>query len=534
MRERMEKRYNVVMVAKRFVCFAVVTLCLAVRFCCAGQIVYPFENDKWSVPESVLDRHVLAGLSAKGIEPAPSCSDEVFLRRIYLDIIGMVPEPEDVKEFLKNSHPDKRSILIDSLVERNEFAEYWSLKWCDILRVKAEFPINLWPNAVQAYHRWILSSLKENKPYDLFARQILTASGSNFRVPQVNFYRAVQGRDPSSIAGAAVLTFMGARLENMPETTISDMSTFFSRVAYKSTREWKEEIVYFKPAEEAVEVTFPDGTKLSIPADRDPRIVFADWLITPDNPYFAKNIVNRIWSWLMGRGIIHEPDDIRKGNPASNPQLLAYLEKELVSSNYDLRHIYRLILNSRTYQQSSISRSTNPDAEKLFAYYPVRRLDAEVLLDMLCRIGGGGEEYVSPIPEPFTVIPKYQRNVLLSDGSITGPFLELFGRPSRDTGRESERNNHISDAQQRYLLNSSDIQRRIQSSEKLRKIILASRNSPKETIENIYLFMLSRYPTAGEIAAAGEYFRIEGIQKGEAVQDFVWALINNKEFIYRH
>ncbi|MBN1445166.1 MAG: DUF1553 domain-containing protein [Candidatus Omnitrophica bacterium] len=523
------------MTVKKFACLATAALCLSVRLCGAGQIVSPFESAEWSVPESVLDKHVLAGLRAKGIEPAPSCSDEVFLRRAYLDIIGMVPEPEDVKEFLKDTSPDKRSALIDFLLESNEFAEYWSLKWGDILRVKAEFPINLWPNAVQAYHRWILSSLKENKPYDIFVRQMLTSSGSNFREPQVNFYRALQGRGPSSIAGAVALTFMGMRPENAPEQTVSGMSAFFSRVAYKSTKEWKEEIVYCKPAEGTIEAVFPDGTKVSIPADRDPRIVFADWLITPDNPWFAKNIVNRIWSWLMGRGIIHEPDDIRKDNPASNPQLLAYLEKELVSSNYNLRHIYRLILNSRTYQQSSIPRSTDPDAERLFAYYPVRRLDAEVLLDMLCRIGGGGEEYVSPIPEPFTVTPRYQRNVLLSDGSITGPFLELFGRPSRDTGKESERNNNITDAQQRYLINSSDIQRRIQSSEKLRKIILlALRNSPKEAIDNIYLFMLSRYPTAEEIAAAGEYFSIEGIQKTEAVQDFVWALINNKEFIYRH
>ena len=521
------------MSTRKFVLGAVATVFIAIRWCVCADFAIPFESSQWTLPETTLDRHVLEGLRAEGIEPSASCSDSVFVRRVYLDIIGIPPEPEDVKAFLEDRSPGKRALLIEDLMARDEFAEYRSLKWCDILRVKSEFPIKLWPNAVQAYHRWILESLRENKPYDVFARQMLTSSGSNFRVPQVNFYRAVQGRDASSMASAAALTFMGTRLENMPGQAVSGMAAFFSKVAFKSTREWKEEIVYMKPSEAPVEAVFPDGRKVLIPADRDPRDVFADWLITPENPWFARNIVNRIWSWLMGRGIIHEPDDIRQDNPPSNPELLAYLEKELVNSGYDLNHIYRLILNSRTYQQSSIPASNNPDAEKLFAYYPVRRLEAEVLLDMLCEIGGKGEEYVSPIPEPFTVIPEYRRNVLLADGSITGPFLELFGRPSRDTGRESERNNAISDAQHRYLLNSSDIQRRIRSSRKLRKIIANSRRG-QDVLENIYLFMVSRYPAPEEIEAAGEYFRTEGIKKHEAVQDIVWSLINSKEFLYRH
>ncbi|HNS32335.1 MAG TPA: DUF1553 domain-containing protein, partial [bacterium] len=277
-----------------------------------------------------------------------------------------------------------------------------------------------------------------------------------------------------------------------------------------------------------------DWTEVEIPQGSDPRVVFADWLIRPENPWFNKNIVNRVWSWFMGRGIVHEPDDIRDSNPASNPELLAYLEKELVRSKYDLKHIYRLILNSRTYQQSSIPRSSSPEAEKLFAYYPVRRLDAEVLLDILCKMGGRGEEYISPIPEPFTVIPRYNRNVTLADGSITGPFLELFGRPSRDTGKESERSNQITDAQQRYLLNSSDIQRKIQSSQQLRKIVSSSRGKHDELVKGIYLFLLSRYPTLKEIESAGEYFKIEGMQRHHGVHDLAWALINSKEFLYRH
>lgn len=501
----------------------------------SAEVISPYEISEWPVPETEIDRLVLKKLTEKGIKPASPCSDEVFIRRVYLDVIGTLPEPDEVREFLEDKTPDKRKKLIEKLLESDTFADYWSLKWCDILRVKAEFPINLWPNAVQAYHRWIRDALKINMPYDIFVRKLLTSSGSNFRVPPVNFYRAVQGRNPLSIAGAVALTFMGTRIEKWDEEKKEGMAAFFSRISYKKTDEWKEEIVYFNPSPSGtVDAVFPDGKKVNIPPDTDPRIVFADWLIRDDNPYFAKNIVNRIWAYLIGRGIIHEPDDIRDDNPPSNPELLAYLEKELIKSRYDLKHIYRLILNSRTYQQSFIPASTYPEAEKYFAYYPVRRIEAEVLLDIFCKIGGKGEEYISRIPEPFTFIPRYQRNILLADGSITGPFLELFGRPSRDTGMESERNNSITVAQQMYLLNSSELYRRIQSSDILRRISVSVRGDRKEAIRRIYILLLSRYPTEEEIKTGEAYFQKEGISFKTAIEDIVWAIINSKEFLYKH
>ncbi|MBN1763654.1 MAG: DUF1549 domain-containing protein, partial [Sedimentisphaerales bacterium] len=318
----------------------------------------PFERGGGFLPVNGIDECVLAGLEKWGIEPANLCSDEVFIRRVYLDVIGTLPDGPDVRTFLDDSRINKRALLIDELLARDEFAEYWSLKWCDILRVKAEFPINLWPDAVQAYHRWIYESIRNNKPYDEFAREMLTASGSNFRVPQVNFYRAIQGQEPATIANAVALTFMGTRLDKWPKEKSEQLAVFFSKVGYKKTAEWKEEIVYLDPsASESLKAVFPDGKTVEIKPGEDPRKVFADWLISSENEWFARNIVNRIWYWLMGRGIIHEPDDIRPDNPAGNPELLAWLEKELVQSKYDLRYIYRLILNSRTYQQSSIPRS---------------------------------------------------------------------------------------------------------------------------------------------------------------------------------
>jgi len=495
----------------------------------------PFESSGKNAATNDIDTLVMVTLRKQGIKPANLCSDAVFIRRVYLDVTGSLPEPQEVRSFLKESRSDKRAALIDALLERDEFADYWSLKWCDLLRVKAEFPINLWPNAVQAYHRWIHDCLRENMPYDKFARELLTSSGSNFRVPQVNFYRAIQGQEPSAIAGAVALTFMGVRLEKWPQARRAGMESFFSRVAYKKTAEWKEEIVYLDPAPaEPLKAVFPDGVKVQIQPGKDPRKVFAKWLIAPKNPWFARNIVNRIWAWLLGRGIIHEPDDIRTDNPAVHPLLLRYLEQELVKAKYDLRHIYRLILNSRTYQQSSIPRSNHSDAEALFACYPVRQLEAEVLVDALCWISGTQESYSSPIPEPFTFIPGENRSVELADGSITSQFLEMFGRPARDTGLESERNNQPTDAQRLNLLNSTHIQNKIERSVRLNGLIRTAKGNRRMLINLIYLNILSRYPTQAELAAAEKYFQTKGINTRGATNDVVWALINTKEFLYRH
>ncbi|NUP98363.1 MAG: DUF1553 domain-containing protein [Armatimonadetes bacterium] len=498
-------------------------------------VVRPYETDFWSVLPNAVDLAMQATLDEKVIRSAKPCSDEVFVRRVHLDVIGTLPDPDQVVAFLRDRRPEKRAELIEQLLARPEFADYWAMRWSDVLRVKAEFPINLWPNAVQAYHRWLLDAMWQNMPYDQFARELLTASGSNFRVPQVNFYRAVQNRDPSGLAEAVALTFMGTRLATWPEERRQGLAAFFSRLATKSTAEWKEEIVYLNPEPtEPLAVVFPDGAKAVIPAGTDPRQSFAAWLISPKNPWFARNVVNRLWSWLMGRGIIHEADDIRPDNPPVNPRLLACLEQELIAANWDLRAVYRLILNSRTYQQSSIPRSSKPEAEANFAHYAVRRLDAEVLADALLWLTGEGDTFSSPIPEPFTHIPKDQRTTTLADGSITSPFLEMFGRPPRDTGLESERSNQPSDAQRLYLLNSSDMQRRLEKSPRLKALNTASKGNRRTLIASLYLTILSRPPSAEELAVAEAYYATPNINASQAGIDLAWALINTKEFSYRH
>jgi len=501
----------------------------------------PYEIEGEIKPRCRIDELVFARLKKSGISRAALCSDDVFVRRAHLDVTGTLPSADEARAFILDRNPEKRAVLIDRLLERDEFADYWAMKWCDLLRVKSEFPINLWPNAVQAYHHWIRTCLKENVPYDRMVRELLTSSGSNFRVPQVNFYRAVQSRDPQAIAQAVALTFMGARAEKWPKERLSAMASFFSRIGYKSTGEWKEEIVYYDPAKappggEAGAFVFPDGRGARPAPGQDPREVFADWLLAPGNAWFARNLANRAWSWLLGSGIVHEADDIRPDNPPRDPALLAFLEREAAAARYDLKHLFRLILNSQVYQLSSIPRCDRGISEANFASYQPRRLDAEVLIDAVCRITGTTEQYSSAIPEPLTFIPEGQRSIALPDGSIGSSFLEMFGRPPRDTGLESERNNRVTADQRLHMLNSSHIQMKIQQSVKLRGVIqgAAKPSDPAGPARELYLTVLSRFPTREELGVIGAYFKTEQGNRWVQVTDLVWALINSFEFLYRH
>jgi hypothetical protein len=519
---------------RKFLISAIFVMATVSRASAGTDPAATFETSGPLAPHNKIDERVFARLQSLGIQPARPSSDATFLRRVYLDVIGTLPTAQEAREFLGDQNPNKRAALIDRLLARDEFVDYWTLKWSDVLRVKAEFPINLWPNAAQAYYHWIRASIRENKPYDRFARELLLSTGSNFRNPEVNFYRAMQGREPAGIAQTVALTFMGTRADKWAKERRDAMAAFFSRVGYKSTQEWKEEIVFFdlsKPAPAAL--TLPDGTSVQAAPDRDPRVAFTDWLLGPKNPWFARAAVNRVWCWLMGRGIVQEPDDFRPDNPPSNPELLAWLEQELISSHYDLKQIYSLILNSQTYQLSSIPRSERPEAEALFASYPLRRLDAEVLIDAICQITGTTEAYASAIPEPFTFIPEGQRSIGLPDGSISSSFLELFGRPPRDTGLDAERNNRPTDDQSLHMLNSSHIEQKIEQGPKL-QALLRNTKDPRELMSTLYLTILSRFPTADELEAIGAYSKSSPSRGYQTVVDLIWALMNSAEFQYRH
>ncbi len=507
----------------------------------AGAPVLPFESDADPTPQGRIDELVVGRLKQLGIAPAKVCSDGVFVRRVYLDVTGTLPTADEAKRFLNDNDRDKRRKLVDRLLEREEYVDYWTMRWCDLLRVKSEFPINLWPNAVQAYHRWIRTCVKENVPYDRFVREMLTASGSNFRKPQVNFYRAVQSREPQAIAQAVALSFMGVRPEGWSEEQWSGTAAFFSQIAFKPTGEWKEEIVQFDLEQAATEAAaktleaaaFPDGTPAKLSPGQDPRGDFAEWLLAPKNPWFARSMANRAWFWLLGGGIVDPPDDIRPDNAPSNPELLDFLAQELVTSRYDLKHLYRLILNSATYQRSHISPTEDSRGEVNFACYPLRRLEAEVLIDALNQITGTREQYSSIIPEPYTFMPEEQRSVAMADASITSPFLEKFGRSSRDSGLGSDRNNRPTAAQRLHMLNSSHIRYKIESGPKLQPLLHWSRERDEEAVTELYLTILSRHPTEEEVETVKAYAQ-SGSGRGRALRDLAWALVNSLEFSFRH
>ena len=262
-------------------------------------------------------------------------------------------------------------------------------------------------------------------------------------------------------------------------------------------------------------------------------MVFSDWLLRPENPWFSRNITNRVWAWLMGRGVVQEPDDIRPDNPPSNPALLEFLQREFVTSRCDMKQLFRVILNSKTFQLSSIPAQDTPEAATNFAHYPLRRMEAEVLIDALNQITGTKESYSSPIPEPFTFIPENVRAVALADGSITSSFLELYGRAPRDTGFESERNRNTSAAQRMHLLNSTHLHQKIKACPLVTEAH-DGESKPRELAAKIYLAILSRPPTERELATVESHAKSSYAGTQDLAEDLAWALINQPEFFYIH
>ncbi len=464
----------------------------------------PFENQLDFKALGRIDELVQARWNDLGLKPANPCSDAAFVRRAFLDVTGTLPSEMEAKAFLDNNDPGKHALLISQLLGRDTYADYWAMRWSDLLRVKAEFPINLWPNAAQAYHRWIRTAVRDNMPYDRFARELLVSSGSNFRDAPVNFYRALQAKDPKTIAQSVALVFLGQRVELWPTERLEGLAAFFSQVAYKSTSEWKEEIVYWDSFKIAgltsKNAVTPDGKVFVLGAERDPRAIFADWLTAPGNPWFSRVAVNRLWAWLFGAGLVQEPDDFRADNPASNPALLDYLAAEFERSHYNQKHLMRLILESQTYRLSCLPNSDKPEGLVNFAAYAVRRLDAEVLADAINKITGTTEHYESAIPEPYSFVPDNLRSIALPDGSISSSFLELFGRPSRDTGQFAERNNKVTPLQRLHLLNSSHIRQKLERGPALQTLLREAKDS-RGLVDRLYLRIPPRYPDARDLAA---------------------------------
>ena len=483
----------------------------------------------------------------------PPASDAVFLRRSYLTAAGRIPSLEETKAFLDSTDPDKRAKLIDALLDSPDHADLIAMRFADMLRIKSEFPINLWPNAVQAFHHQLRSDIFNNRSYAEMAFDMLTASGSNFRIPYANFFRGSGDRTPAGLAKITALTFMGLRTEKLPAEKRKAFEAFFSQIRYKNSSEWKEEFVFTAPEQCRLKAWLPGAGSFTIDSPKeDPRRVLARALTAGDHPYFSRAFVNRAWSWFFGKGFIDPADDISP-EPGSGtrffrslgldsppesevqPELLDFLTEEFRRSNYNMRRLFRLIMNCQAFHASSVvPPEIRSKTEKYFLSYPVRRLEAELLSDSLGVLTGNYGRYTSVIPEPFTFLPSGTRATQIADGSISSAMLELFGRPSRDSGKISERNNRITAAQRLYLLNSNLVYRQI-SAVGWKTAKKCKWDLKRKGIPSIYLAVLSRRPTPLEIKWIMDYQRaLPKKQRGQVWPDLFWVLVNSKEFLYHH
>jgi len=441
------------------------------------------DKPKAKEPEAVLPPN------APWETPSGDATPPVMARRLYLDLAGRIPTVEEAKAFVHSKDPQRLLDLVERLLASDAFADYWGMRFCDILRVKSEFPINLWPNAVYVYHRRIREFVKKDEPWDAFTRALLSATGSDFRDAEANFFRATARRTPEGLAEAAALTFLGEEYAELPASTQKEYAKYFSRVRVKNTREWKEEIVYLDPSD-------PSGPT---------PVGFADWLLGPARDRFAAAFVQRVDWWLLG---------LRNPNPAH----IDVFKK----NGFRLKPLVRAIALSGAYGRGSITGG-----------FPCRRVDAEVLDDMLCDLTGSKRDYQSIAPEPFTFLPGERRSILIEDGSITSSFLLLFGRPARDTGHLSERHNEVTAKQRLFLYNSGQIFQRLSRITDNK----AFRNrAMRDIVQDLYWRFLSRPASAPEEKMLLAHFNglPKGNEKWRFPKDVAWSLLNTREFLYQH
>ncbi|MCB9937429.1 MAG: DUF1549 domain-containing protein [Planctomycetaceae bacterium] len=432
------------------------------------QLLKPVDGFEWDAPpeHNFIDRHVFARLQQLQIQPSPRSVDSEFIRRVYLDVIGVLPSRSETEAFLADGDSNKRHKLIDRLLERDEYAEFWAQKWSDLLRIKSS---KLSASGVHKFHRWIVRAMQENIPYDQIATELLTARGSTFTNPPANFYRAMA--DPNDCAESVSQLFLGIRIQcakchNHPfdrwsQDNYYGIGAFFSRVQRKPIGGDGDVFVWLDRGSEATQPRTGQLIRPWLPltgdidplADTDRRRLFADWLISSENPFFARVAVNRIWAHLLGRGIVDPVDDFRADNPASHPELLDALAQTFVETGYDQKELIRTILKSQVYQLSSKTNDSNQQDGKYFSHVYARPLGAEQLFDAVCHTTG--------VPERFANLPENTRATNLPSPEFGNEFLSVFGQPARNTVCECERSDDSKLAQALQLINGSLIPQKL-------------------------------------------------------------------------
>jgi hypothetical protein len=502
------------------------------------------ETPSWEPPSSrnLIDPLVFGKLRDLGLEPSPACSDREFARRSALDLCGILPDPAEVAAFASSSDPEKRVQWVDRLLERPEYADLFAMKWSAILRNQRGLGAIAQPGTF-AFHAWVRQAIAENLPYDQFAAAIVAAKGDPAVHPAVAWYRQVNTLE-EQVDDTAQL-FLGLRLqcarchhhpfERWAPDDYYGFASLFSRIGRKPSDDPVTPSLYVRPSglarnpitkkEQPPRVLGgPDLTSLG--PYQDPRQELADWLRRPDNPFFARAVVNRYWKHFFGRGLVEPEDDLRVSNPPSNPELLDALSVDFIAHGFDLKHLVRTIVTSRVYERSSLPTPSNRDDRQNFARYYPRRLPAEVLLDAIGTLTGR--------PETFDGLPKSFRATQLPDEGFLSPFLTAFGRPKRESVCECERSPEANLSQGLLLLNSPELQRQLAASGGRASTWAANARPDSANLEELYRLAFSRPPTRDErdICLTHLARRREQGRLKEGYEDLIWTVVNTKEFLF--
>ena len=492
------------------------------------------------VETNYVDALVDQKLDRLRVLPSGICTDEEFLRRASLDVAGVAPTREQFERFVADPAPDKRARLIDELLDQKEFAELWVMKWAELLQMRTDDNNRVPYKATLLYFHWLEDEIARNVPFDQIVRELLSASGGTFRNPPTNYYQVE--RETLKLSENVAQVFLGMRIQcsqchNHPfdRWTLDDyygFAAFFARIGRKNGEDPRETIIFDA---KGGEVTHPVGGRVMAPkflggatldcGSRDRRAVLADWITAPDNPWFAKNLVNIVWAHFFGSGIVNPVDDARVSNPSANPELLDELAKRFIEYKYDFKRLVKDLCASQAYQRTTRTNPTNELDHRNFAHAEVRRVCAEVLLDVLSQ--------VTETPNKFPGLPKGARAVQIADGNVTNYFLETFGRSTRASVCSCEVKMEPNLSQALHLLNGEDTTNRIHDGGVVKKLLAAGKK-PNEILEELYVRCLTRRPTEAETADLLAKLPADPVQLEVGLEDLFWALLNSKEFAFNH
>ncbi len=513
----------------------------------------PGEAPKFAFePKTIVDQHTARKWQELGIAPSELCSDEVYIRRVYLDITGTLPTADAVSKFLADKSGDKREKLVDRLLETPEYSYFFANKWADVLRVKRRGQAERAPGTL-AFHTWIRDSIQADRPYDEFVREIICAIGDETKSPPTVWFKEVQ--TPEQFVDDVSQVFLGQRLacanchhhpyEKWTQDDYWGIAAFFARVGKKNfpipgatgnNGRNQFQVIYTKSSgsvtnkrtNRTAEMRPLDGEPMKFSAEDDPRIKFAEWLTGSKNPFFAKAVANRYWAHFFGRGIVDPIDDMRVTNPPSNPELLDALAKNLVDNKFSLKALIRTIAKSRTYQLSAVPTEFNQSDKQSFARYYPKRLQAEVVFDAVC--------FVTESPSDFPGLPKDrnapQRAMELPDESFTSYFLDVFGRPQRISACECERVNEASLAMTLHMLNSQEVQDKIARSGGRCDKLAKDPRTDDEKIAELFQLTIGKKPTSEQMSLARQQLEKHEKNKKLAYENILWALLNTKAFLF--